>query len=123
MVTTDQVTGTMYLEDGGGGTWKWNGTSFARVAGSGGPIDCNGSANLYFDQIAAKNGTLYGMQSDAVWSWSSGSCWSQVGTKANIYSIATDNCGNTAVSHGGTSCTAGPGIWATDANGDIYYAN
>jgi hypothetical protein len=114
----------MYIEDDGGGTWKWNGTSFARVAGSGGPIKCSDMTNLYFSQIAAKNGTLYGVQSPGtVWSWSSGSCWSQVGTKADIYSIATDDCGNTSVAHGSTSCTASPGIWGTDSSGDIYYAN
>jgi hypothetical protein len=83
---------------------------------------CTTSKELFFDQIAVKNGTVIGPTNDGV-AWAgpnSAGCWSEIYTWADtlmtFVSIATDN--STFAN------TASPVlVWGTDASGNISYVN
>jgi len=121
-VTVDTVSGVPYYLDINGNAWKTVGvttmpcigactqttqtTQMTTIQCAGGPI--------YFSQIAAKNGMVYGLANGHVYR-TSGLCWSDIVPPDGVLfrSIATDN--STSPSETVTQ------VWASDQNGTIWF--
>jgi hypothetical protein len=107
-LTTDSILGVLYGLDANGVVWTYQSNFPYELPTS----QCGSSAELFFVQIAAKNGIVFALNSPGtVWYFTTAAnCWAKVGTMSDFaYSIATDNGDFT-------------GVWASDTDGKIWTA-